>query len=34
MNKNIAIIKNAEIAIDNVRLDKLTAKYLIETKKI
>ena len=25
--------KNAEIAIDNVRLDKLTAKYLIETKK-
>lgn len=25
--------KNSEIAIDNIRLDKLTAKYLIETKK-
>ena len=25
--------KNSEIAIDNIRLDKLTAKYLTETKK-
>lgn len=25
--------KNSEIAIDNIRLDKLTAKYLIEIKK-
>lgn len=25
--------KDSEIAIDNIRLDKLTAKYLIETKK-
>lgn len=32
-NKKYSDNKNSEIAIDNIRLDKLTAKYLIETKK-